>query len=190
MLKKLRILIYKNWFSVLASFLISFLSLKNIFFGILLAFFLYWQIRGSLSQTLFFSFIFVPLLIVLIKKIEISNFYLLILFGANYLALKKYLVIDWSILALVLFAFGYFNFSQELGLAAFIIFSSLVVFFYSWSILKYQFFKSLILALIAFELIFIINFLPFSFLWRIVILISLIFLILKFADVIIKQQWN
>ncbi len=183
-------MIYKNWFIVLASFVISLLSLKNIFFGILVAFFIYWQARGSLLQSFFFSFIFLPALFVLINKFEVRNFYLLILFLSNYLALRKYLIIDWLIFGFIFFVFGYLNLVQDLGLAAFVIFNSLVAFFFSLAILKYQFFDSLILTLIAFELTFISNFLPFGFWWRTTILILASFLILKFANVIIKQQWN
>lgn len=188
MLKKFKILIYRNWFIFLAALLISFVSLKNIYLGIFFALFFYWQIRGSLPQALFFSLLFLPIFYLWQKNIDLINFSFFLTLLINYLIFKKYFLSDWLLLIFLLIIVNYFFLNGWLGLGSFIFITTLIVFIYSLVILGNQLLLSLILALIVFELNFVIQFLPFGFWPRTIILTSLIFLLLKFDNVIIYKN--
>lgn len=188
MLKKFKILIYRNWFIVLAALLISFLSLKNIYLGIFVSLFLYWQVRGSLGQALFFSLLFLPIFYLWQRDVNLSNLNFFLFFIVNYLILKKYFVADWLLLPALLIVVNYFFFLEWLSLGFLIIIIALIVFIYAWAILANKFLSSLILTLIIFELNFVGQFLPFGFWLRTIILTFLTFLLLKFANVIINNN--
>ncbi|MCS7200738.1 MAG: hypothetical protein NZ822_01140 [Patescibacteria group bacterium] len=144
--------------------------------------------RGSLGQSIFFSFIFLSLFLFFLKRVDFFLPSWLIIALANYLILRKYPLIDWLFFILVLIMVGYLSFNGYVSLMGMIILSSLVVFVYAWSILKLDFWKVLTLTLIAFEIFFLANFLPLTFWLRTSFSLLAIFLLSRFANAIIKDN--
>lgn len=185
MLARLKILIYENWFNFLSSFLISFLIYKNILLVFPLSFLFTWQIVGSLSKSIFFSFIFLPTFLVFKNNFSLSLLIIILLFFLTFLFFKKKMIMVWLIFLFTIFLFFYLNYLNKINIFLLIIFSVFTLLFFSLFLLNQDFFSSLIFALITFEAMFLLTFLPFNFYFRCLVTISFLFLILKF-DIIKK----
>ncbi len=186
MLVKLKTLIYENWFVFIASVLISFLIYQNIFLVFLLAFLFSWQILGNFSKAIFFSFLFLPTALAF-KNNSFPLGVTLFLFFSSFAFLKKKQFASWLIFLSVFIFLFYLNHLEKLNLFLLFILAAVNLIFFSLVFLKQNFFIALVTSLIFFEALFLAQFLPFNFYLRTLLLISLLFLITKFA---IIEKWT
>ncbi|GIW67484.1 MAG: hypothetical protein KatS3mg096_352 [Candidatus Parcubacteria bacterium] len=187
MLRKLRILIYENWFAFVFSILITFLFFKNIYLASFLYFLVLTYFLGSLPQSLFFSFVFLPLIFIFNQQISLPLISTLILFLLIFGSFKKTKFLPWLIVILITLFLFYFNFLEKINLPLTIFLFVLITFYFSLVFLRLDVFTALISALILLEASFLLQFLPASFFVRIFIILLFLLLLLKF-DIIKKLQ--
>lgn len=187
MLVKLKTLIYENWFSFLSSLLISFLIYKNIFLVLPLALILSWHIFGSFLKAFFFSFVFLPSVLVFKNNFSFNIYFLIFIFIFFFLKKRSFFI--WLSLFLIISIFFYLNFLNNLDISFTIIFSILTILFFNIVFLNRDLLSSLIYSLIFFELFFLLLFLPIGFYGRILIVIISLFLILKFDIINLKFRF-
>jgi hypothetical protein len=182
-------LIYENWFAFVFSLLIIFLFLKNNLLLLPIYFFSLFYTRGSFFQSLFFSFLFAPLVFWVLTDLKIEPiFYFFIyasLFVYIFLSLKKNHQVSFLSILIISFLIFYLNYQAKINLSATILFFIFFIFYFVLVFLRYNLVYSLVIALIFIELAFLIQFLPFSFWVRTIFLLFLLFLFLKY-DIIKK----
>ncbi len=180
MLKKFRILIYENWLSFIYSLIITFLIFKNIFIVFPLSFLFLWQIRGSFSQAIFYSFIFLPIVFIFKNNLPSFFVFLVFLFILTFLFMKKKFFSDWLIFFFSLFSLFFLNQLNKIDLVPTILISVLISFIFAIFFLQKELLITFIYPIIFLEIIFLFQFLPFGFYLRTVIILIILFLILKF----------
>jgi hypothetical protein len=163
-------LIYENWLSVLASLLILFLFSRFLFLDIFLYFIFLWHFRGSLLQSFFYSLFFLPSAFYFSQGFIFFKFLIPILFFILFFSFKKNKIIDWVSFFAVLFLFFLFNFWGRLDISLAILFSTLALIYFSSVFLNKELLLSLIISLIFLESAFLVQFFPFSFWTRALIL--------------------
>lgn len=157
MLKKLKILIYENYFPFLLSSIIIFLFWRKFpMLSFLIGFLSLWYLWGNLGKSIFFNFIFLPLIYSALNSLNLNqNFLLFLLFLFLFFSIKKIENLYWLIFFLIPFLI--FLFHQKI---LFLLLLPLSFLFFSLFFLKRNLFSSLIYALFFLELAFIFYFFP------------------------------
>lgn len=185
MLKRLKIWIYENYFPLILSLTISFFFWQNLpSLSFLLGFLFSWYLWGHLGQGIFLGFIFLPLIYFFINSTNLSlNFWIPPFFLLLFFILKKFKNLEIFLFALIA-VFVFFLSKNTL----FYLFLPLSAFFLNLFFIKRDIFKSLVYSLIFFEIVFIFQFLPITFLKQLIFLPILV-LLLKY-DIIKNNELN
>jgi len=94
-------------------------------------------------------------------------------------------LITFLIISFILF---YLNFQERINLSATIIFFTVIIFYFSLVFLKHDLFTALTFSLVFLELSFLIQFLPFSFWFRTIILLISLLLFTKYDIIKIQHE--
>jgi hypothetical protein len=187
MLHKLKIWIYENWFILIFSLLIFLFFGKNIFISALMYFLILFQTRGSFFQSFFLSFIFLPLIYLLKNYLSLSLYLFLPLVFIVFYSLKKITYLNWLIFLISLASIFYFNFLGKISLVFYLIITCVLIIYFSLFFVNNNFLISLAYGLIFFQLLFLVEFLPWGVFTRIIFLILLVFILLRY-DIIKKYN--
>ena len=187
MLHKLKIWIYENWFILILSLLIFLFFGKNIFISALMYFLILFQTRGSFFQSFFLSFIFLPLIYLLKNYLSLSLYLFLPLIFVVFYSLKKITYLNWLIFLISLASIFYFNFLGKISLVFYLIITCVLIIYFSLFFMNNNFLISLAYGLIFFQLLFLVEFLPWGVFTRIIFLILLVFILLRY-DIIKKYN--